>query len=158
MTAATLDPRDELAVERANAELEALDAGFLSDLLALIRWLGRTMQKAWRRIASRITPGRTAATPTVASLYADLLHWTAKKLRPREPSESPYEYQTALRGLLPAAAEDLALVTQTYVCTYYGRYKAESPDIEAMGRASQRIRHARRPKKPDTTTKEGETP
>ncbi len=141
----------------AGIELEALDAGFLSDLLALVRWLGRKLGRVWQGIRTRVNPRRTTATPTVAGLYADLLRWAGKRLRPRQPAESPYEYQAALQGLLPSAGDDLALMTQTYVCTCYGGYRAESADIEALGRASHRIRHSRRLRKPDITTKEEET-
>jgi len=137
-------------------EMESLDTGFLSDLLALMRWIETRIQHVFRRLAELAGRSGGAATPTVAGLYADLLRWSGKKLHAREPSQSPYEYQTELQQLLPTAADDLALVTETYVCMRYGRYEPESADIEAMARASHRIRHATRLKGPDTSTKEGE--
>ncbi|MCK9356237.1 MAG: DUF4129 domain-containing protein [Dehalococcoidia bacterium] len=141
----------------AGIEMESLDTGFLSDLLALMRWIETRIQHLFRRLAELAGRSGGAAAPTVASLYADLLRWAGRKLHAREPSQSPYEYQTELQQLLPTAADDLALVTETYVCMRYGRYEPESADIEAMARASHRIRHATRLKGPDTSTKEGET-
>ncbi len=140
----------------AGIEMESLDTGFLSDLLALMRWIETRTRHLFRRLAELAGRSGDTATPTVASLYADLLRWAGKKLHAREPSQSPYEYQTELQQRLPAAADDLALMTETYVCMRYGRYEPESADVEAMARASHRIRHATRPRGPDTSTKEGE--
>jgi len=139
-------------------EMESLNSGLLSDLLALMRWVEERFRRLLGRLAGLV--GRTGVTtaPTVFSLYRDLLKWAAKKLHAREPSQSPYEYQKALQGLLPSAAEDLALVTETYVRIRYGRYEPEDADIEAVARASRRIRHAKRPGKSEALAKEGETP
>jgi len=139
-------------------EMESLDSGLLSDLLALVRWVEERFRRAWRWLAS--VAGRAGATtaPSVNILYRNLLKWAAKKVHARAPSQSPCEYQAVLQGVLPSAADDLALMTRTYVCLRYGRYEPEEADIQAMARALRRIRHAKRQRRPDMPAKEGETP
>jgi len=138
-------------------EMESLDFGFLSDLLALMKWIENRFQRMWRRLAGLLGRTGIAAAPTVNTLYRDLLKWAAKRVLARAPSDSPYEYQKALGQLLPSAADDLALLTETYVCMRYGRYEPEESDIQAMARASHRIRHAKQQRRPDAQAKEGET-
>jgi len=137
----------------AGVEVESLDTGFLADLRALLHWLDRNVRKLAQhiaRIARRSV--RTSDVPTWSATYINLIHWAGKKLQPRKPSQSAHEYQAALAEMIPAAALDLAFVTNTYAQARYGRHQPDGAVLQEMQSAVRRIRSAPRRKASDTTS------
>jgi len=121
-------------------EIESLDTGLLADLLALLLWLDRTVRQAANHV-TRFARSRmgSAGEPTWTSVYAGLVRWAAKKVQPRELSQSVHEYQAALSALLPAATPDLAFVTDTYARARYGGREPDGSTVQEMQLAVHRI-------------------
>lgn len=131
--------------DMAGIEVESLDSGFLADLRALLRWLERKARLVVQHVArfSRMKLGASDE-PTWSSIYVNLVRWAGKKLTPREPSQSAHEYQAVLSELAPAAAPDLAFVTETYARARYGGHEPDSHLLQEMQAAVHRIRTAPR--------------
>lgn len=132
-------------------EMESLNTGLLADLLALLVWLGDRI-RLLATAAIRFVQHRTRDTGemTWSSMYAALLHWAGKRLLTRDSYLSVHEYQVRLSELLPAAAPDLAYVTNIYARARYGRHEPDPETLEAMSGAIGRIRKAPRPRKART--------
>lgn len=138
-------------------EIESLDTGLLADLLALLLWLDRRVRQAANHVA-RFARQKMGATgePTWTSVYAGLVHWAARKVLPREPSQSAHEYQATLSELLPAATADLAFVTDTYARARYGGHEPDGSTVQEMHSAVHRIRRAPRRRGADHTNTQTE--
>ncbi|MCK9357401.1 MAG: hypothetical protein M0R22_09715, partial [Dehalococcoidia bacterium] len=81
----------------AGVEVEKLDSGLLADLVAWLHWLARQPANLVHR--TTVFFGRwigTARVVTWATVYADMLLWAGRKLRPRVASESAHEYRAVL--------------------------------------------------------------
>lgn len=63
---------------------------------------------------------------------------------PRRASDTPREYQQALRAAIPPSALDVAQITDAYVVARYGQPGARLPDPATVGQAVVRVRDALR--------------
>jgi len=141
----------------AGVEVERLDSGLLADLVVWLHWLARQPAHLVHRAAVLFGQWMgTARVVTWATVYADMLRWTGRKLRPRRASESAHEYGTVLSELLPAASPDLAYVTETYARARYGGHEPDSDALHEMQQAVQRMRRLPRPRGSGGTTTTGE--
>jgi hypothetical protein len=141
----------------AGVEVESLDTGLLADLIALLLWLmhrGTDLMQRIRRILGRVTGTQEAS--SWSTVYAGLVRWAARNLRPRESGESATEYQSALSSLLPAASTDLASVTEVYTRARYGAHEPDNDAMEEMRQAIRRIRALPRPRKRSSENTIGE--
>ena len=140
--------------DMTGVEVESLSTGFFADLLALLLWFERTVNALVARV-KRFVHSRlgSSSAPTWNSIYLNFVRWSGKKLKSREPSQSPHEYEVTLSALLPAAALDLAFITDTYARARYGKHEPDGAALEEMQLAVQRIRTApRRPRTGSTIT------
>jgi len=125
----------------AGVEMERLDSGLFADLRAWLDWLLRRPAALGRRILGyALTRMATRQTVSWRTVYAGMLAWAGKRLRSRGASESAHEYTAALTGMLPAAAPDLAYVTETYARARYGGYEPDRDSVIEMQQAVQRIK------------------
>lgn len=127
--------------DASGVQIESLESGLLADLLALLFWIDRTMNRLLNRVASfirrRLGP---VAEPTWTSIYIGLTRWAARKVLPRQPWQSVHEYQALLVEHMPDAIDELAYVTETYALARYGGLEPECATVQEMQRAATRIR------------------
>ncbi|HZK84371.1 MAG TPA: DUF4129 domain-containing protein [Desulfosporosinus sp.] len=106
---------------------------FLHLLVSWLRWLKITLP--WR-----ITPSwRTKVCSREA--YHALQRWGKQHHLPREPSETPYEYQERLIQRFPSKVDSLNLITELYVQHAYGNPNSIEPRSSELLRALQRLYH-----------------
>jgi hypothetical protein len=128
----------------AGAEYEPLPGAFRADLLSLLKRIGSNLLSLilrFRRGAGR-EPG-FAGVASVRQVYRWLLRWASTGGCPRGMSQTPYEYCSALAGLLPEAQGDLELITQGYVRARYGASLPDEGESARLSQAWHRVRQNR---------------
>ncbi|MFW6055831.1 MAG: DUF4129 domain-containing protein [Chloroflexota bacterium] len=129
----------------AGATVESTGRSIWSDLAAFATFIVGLVRRAAASLARRISArGRPPAPRTRTEVYLDLIRWTGRKIQPRAPWQSPYEYLSSLMPLMPAVADELALVTDGYVDERYGGREFAVGDLTRMAEAARRIRNSRR--------------
>jgi hypothetical protein len=135
----------------AEAEIELLPGGFISDLISLVkrillRILGFRLPLRLKRPSSIL--------PEIASVrqvYRQLLRWAAAGGYPRQISQTPHAYLYTLVGMLPVVREDLHLITQHYVKTRYGTFLPTEDELQEVRQSWHKIKQNRL-KKPKSET------
>lgn len=126
------------------AVLEPTGRGLWADLVAFVNRLVGIIRRLASSLLRRLGASGDTPAATGIDVYLRLVRWTGKKVLPREPWQSPYEYLTSLLSLVPAAADDLRFVTTGYVDERYGRRPASERVVAEMAAAADRIRRAGR--------------
>jgi len=125
----------------SGAEYEPIKGAFKDDILNLLkRLLYRLLG-----LKARFRGGKHEASPAGATsirhIYRQLLRWAASAGYPRHTSQTPHEYYRTLSSLLPAAKEDLALVTQSYAGMRYGAVLPTQEELSELNHAWHRVKH-----------------
>ncbi len=129
----------------AGAIVESTGRSLWTDLAAFASFLVGLVRRAAAALARRITAhGRTPAPRTRTEVYLSLIRWTGRRIQPRASWQSPYEYLSSLTLLMPAVAEELALVTDGYVDERYAARPLAAGDLTRVAEAARRIRKSRR--------------
>ena len=129
----------------AGATIESTGRSLWTDLVASARYLVRLVRHAAAGLARRIAAGgRTPAPRTGTEVYLNLIRWTGRKVQPRAPWQSPYEYLSSLMPLMPAVADELALVTGGYIDERYAGRPLAADNLTTMAAAARRIRNSGR--------------
>lgn len=134
-----------VAVVRARRRLRKVDEDERESVWSTPSLLGALAQ-AWRTLWTRRPSLGYRESPGVneiRALYRRMLRVGADLDVPREPYQTPYEYQPRLAGRLPEHTNDIADVTETYVRVRYTPH-APPPDEtdrarDAIGRIEQAI-------------------
>lgn len=115
---------------------------FWADLYALGARIAALIRRVARRLRAAFAAGVDTSGRTGVDIYLHMIRWASRKVLPRRPWQSPYEYLESLRPLLPAAAQDLAFVTNSYVHERYGGRRVPEDVRADMEAAVQRIKRA----------------
>jgi len=108
---------------------------------ALLRGLGSLVF----RLPSRRAPADRSPDPAVRSLrriYRELLLLGRRAGAPRDPAATPREHGPRLTGALPAAAGEIAALTEAYERVRYGAWRPPPAEVRAAERALQRVKAA----------------
>ncbi len=124
-----------------------------------VRWLLQILDrlwadaKAWSTHAASIVQQRlqrrgrpplakrlrlTGTQAQLRTLYLRLTRAAMEQGLPHPPSQTPYEFQAAVREGLPAAAADVAALTEVYVAAEYGPTPPAPPELQRARRAWRR--------------------
>jgi len=101
------------------------------------------MRRTGSALLARLKTQGNASRRTGIDIYLQMIRWTDKKVLRRKPWQSPHEYLRSLVAFMPAAAQDLAFVTDSYVRERYGRRPVPEEVRTEMDVAVHRIRHTR---------------
>ncbi len=118
----------------------------LSGLAQLVRRtvekLHRALLSLWRllRIRWRRRAVEDESVISVRALYRRLLAWAAGRGLPRTPSQTPLEYLGVLAEAWPQERGDLAVLTEAYLQSRYGRNPSSQDVLEAARRAWQHMK------------------
>ena len=117
-------------------EKVAADATLAQDLAAFLRDQWRRLQEAadLRRLLQRLGVGSARA------IYANLLATLANAGHPRQPEQTPYEYQPVADEALPAHQAEVQAITEAFVRARYGEVEAEADELTCLQRAWKRIK------------------
>ncbi len=116
---------------------------FWADLTALVARIAAMMRRTGSALLARLKTQGNASRRTGIDIYLQMIRWTDKKVLRRKPWQSPHEYLRSLVAFMPAAAQDLAFVTDSYVRERYGRRPVPEEVRTEMDVAVHRIRHTR---------------
>ncbi len=111
-------------------------AGTLADdLAAFLRDQWRRLRELdLRRLFERLGTGSARA------IYASMLALLAAADHPREPEQTPYEYEPVAEGVLPGREADIRAITEAYVQAHYGERDISADELAALQGAWQRVR------------------
>ena len=118
---------------------------FLDSLWADARaWSTHAVRMVQQRLHRRRRPPLarrvrlTGMQGQLRALYQRLIQAAVQQGLPHPPSQTPYEFEAAVREGLPAAAADVAALTEVYVAAEYGPAVPEPPEIHRARRAWRR--------------------
>jgi hypothetical protein len=77
---------------------------------------------------------------SVRAIYASLLALLAAADHPRQPEQTPYEFQPVAEEALPTRKTDLAAITEAYVRARYGELETSPEELARLQEAWQRVR------------------
>jgi len=118
---------------------------FLTQLRAFFRalWLRLFPQQTGETQAqeseSDISTEPTAR--TIREVYRAMLRWATQRGYPRKRDETPYEFRTRLRTLLPFTEPEVSTVTEAYTAIRYGRVVPSEADVARIQQIWQQLQH-----------------
>lgn len=80
-----------------------------------------------------------AGTGSARAIYANLLALLAKAGYPRQPEQTPYEYQPAAEQALPTRQAEITAITEAYVRAHYGEVEISPQELSHLQDAWKRI-------------------
>ncbi len=110
-------------------------------LLAL--WLRLFPRQAGETQASE-SESEGAIEPTARSIreiYRAMLRWAMLHGYPRKRNETPYEFRTRLRTLLPFTEPEVSTVTEAYTAIRYGRVVPSEAEVIHIQQTWQQLQH-----------------
>lgn len=69
------------------------------------------------------------------AIYASLLAWLAAANHPRQPEQTPYEYQPVAEKALPTCWSQLQAITEAYVRAHYGEAEIDGEELTRLQEA-----------------------
>ena len=105
--------------------------------------LAEFLQDRWRRLQQAADLRRIFArlgSDSVRAIYANLLAMLAAADRPRQPEQTPYEYEPVAEEALPTRKTDIRAITQAYVRVRYGEEETDPEELARMQDAWKRIK------------------
>jgi hypothetical protein len=123
----------------ARVEREDLDLDGRSALLRLRGWLLDAAHRVGERLPN-LAGEQDARTAEAA--YRSMLRWARRHGVVRAPSETPRELLVRLQPRVPAASDDLGLLTGHYLRARYGRHPAPPEALATLATALRRLQHA----------------
>jgi len=115
---------------------ESVDAegSLAEDLVDYLRDQWRRLREAdLRRLFRRLGTG------SVRAIYASLLALMAAADHPRQPEQTPYEYEPDVEALLPARRAEISALTEAYVRARYGEFEVDAQELAWLQEAWERI-------------------
>lgn len=103
-------------------------AGFLRD-----QWRRLRQAADLRRLFRRFGTGSARA------IYASLLALLAAVGHPRQPGQTPYEYELVAEEVLPARQADIEAITEAYVRARYGEMEIDAEELARLQEAWKRV-------------------
>jgi hypothetical protein len=116
--------------------------------------LSRAITEGWQSLVSRLEGTRILQRPGWISLraldprrqvyffYLTLVRRGGEQGMPRKPSQTPSEYAATLENGLPAAGEDIDLITRSFMEARYSRREVDSGEANLVKATWGRIRRA----------------
>ena len=74
------------------------------------------------------------------AIYANLLALMAAADHPRQPAQTPYEYEPGVEALLPARQAEISALTEAFVRARYGEVEVDAQELARLQEAWERIR------------------
>jgi hypothetical protein len=119
---------------RESVDAEATLAEDLADYL----------REQWRRLREldlrRLFQRLGQEMGSVRAIYASLLALLAAADHPRQPEQTPYEFQPLAEEALPTREADIADITEAYVRARYGELEASPEELARLQEAWRRVR------------------
>jgi hypothetical protein len=115
-------------------------AGSLSDYL---RNMQERARQAFEGIARMNPAARLIAAARIRIIYARLMRLGAQLGEPRAPAVTPIEYLESLERVIPAARDELDLITDAYLRVRYGELPETRRQIEEVESAWAIVRRKR---------------
>jgi hypothetical protein len=119
---------------RETIDAEGTLAGDLADYLR-DQWR-RLREADLRRLFQRL--GREMG--SVRAIYVSLLALFAAADHPRQPEQTPFEFQPVAEDVLPTREAEIAAITAAYVRTRYGELEITPEELAHLQEAWQRVR------------------
>jgi hypothetical protein len=104
--------------------------------------LAEYLRDQWRRLreADLRRLFRRLGTASVRAIYANLLALMAAADHPRQPEQTPYEYEPGVEALLPARQTEISTLTEAFVRARYGEVEVDAQELARLQEAWERIR------------------
>lgn len=105
--------------------------------------LAEFLQDRWRRLQQAADLRRIftrLGSDSVRAIYANLLAMLAAADRPRQPEQTPYEYEPVAEEALPTRETDIRAITEAYVRVRYGEEETNPEELARMQDAWKRIK------------------
>jgi hypothetical protein len=105
--------------------------------------LSEFLQDQWRRLQDAANLRRLfgrLGTGSARAIYANLLALLAEAGHPRQPEQTPYEYQPVAEGALSTRQAEVEAITEAYVQARYGETPLEADELARLQRAWERIK------------------
>jgi len=83
-------------------------------------------------------------TGSARAIYANLLALLAQAGYPRQPEQTPYEYQPAAGQALPTRQAEISTITEAYVRAHYGEVEISPQELSHLQDAWKRIQSEKR--------------
>jgi hypothetical protein len=127
-------------VGRSGAEYEPMRGAFKLDVVNFLKSILFRLFRLKLPFRKAKEVGILSELTPVRQLYRDLLSWAAAGGLPRRVSQTPFEYNYALAGLLPGAREDFDLVTRQYARARYGAWLPTQSEMDELSQAWHRVK------------------
>ncbi len=137
-----------LALRMAAGRLERVPPRAAADHLEG-ETLGGALRRRLEALTGRLrglggTARRRRAAERIRQLYADFVDACARRGVARPPAATPLEFIPLTAALLPAAQEEVRLLTEAYLRVRYGALPETEEEVQAVERAWERLRAALR--------------
>jgi hypothetical protein len=110
------------------------DGTLAEDLAAYLR-------DQWRRLRGTDLRRlfRRVGTASARAIYVNLLALMAAADHPRQPEQTPYEYEPIPEEVLPMRRSEIAAITEAYVRARYGEVKISAEELAHLQEAWKRV-------------------
>lgn len=100
------------------------------------------LRDQWRRLreADLLRLFRRLGTGSVRAIYANLLVLLTALDHPRQPEQTPYEYEPVAEGVLPERQAEIADITEAFVRARYGEMEISAQELAHLQQAWERVR------------------
>jgi hypothetical protein len=116
-------------------ETVASEGSLAEDLAAYLRDQWRRLREAdLRRRFQRLGTG------SVRVIYANLLALMAALGRPRQPEQTPFEYEPVAEETLPERQAEISAITEAYARARYGELEISAEELARLQEAWERVR------------------
>ncbi len=78
---------------------------------------------------------------SIREVYRAMLRWAMLRGYPRKRDETPYEFRTRLRTLLPFTEPEVSTVTEAYTAIRYGHAVPSEADVARIQQTWQQLQH-----------------
>jgi hypothetical protein len=101
------------------------------------------LREQWQRLPSAADLRRRftrLGTDSARAIYANLLALLAQAGRPRQPEQTPYEYQPVAEDALSTRQAEVRAITEAYVRAHYGETPPKARELARLQQAWRRIK------------------
>lgn len=124
-------------------EIEPLQGAFKADIIGLFRFIARKVLGMLRSVFKRRKAAVLPESMSVRQTYRHFLRWARSRGYSRHIAQTPYDFLTVMKDVIPERQAELRLITEYYVSTRYGDSVPTVADISQIDDDWKRIKKSR---------------
>jgi hypothetical protein len=133
-------------------EIEPLRGAFKADIIGLFRFIAGKFRTMFRSVFKRRKADVLPENMSVRQIYRHFLRWARSHGYPRHIAQTPYDFFSVMKDVVPERREELSLITEYYVNARYGGSVPAGAGLSQLADDWKRIKKSRvkRPKEEQT--------